>query len=88
MSSNDTEAATQFDPDPEVTAERQPAACPFCGHDGAFDGQGSWTDEIVRVRAGVETTYEGTYDRHRCPDCNGRFTMLSDAEKTDSKVKA
>ena len=45
---------------------RQPAYCPYCGHDGAFDGLGPVADERYR---------------HRCSDCGYTFiTELPDNE--------
>lgn len=69
--------------DPDVVSDRTPAACPFCGHDGAFDGQGQFPDEIEITRAGVTTTYQATWSQHRCPECNGRFQLLDHAEEVD-----
>lgn len=46
---------------------RQPAHCPYCGHDGAFDGLGR--------------TPDGGY-RHHCPDCGLEFaTYLPEGER-------
>ena len=48
----------------EVPA-RQPAHCPYCGHDGAFDGQGSYLQGYL----------------HHCPDCGLQFaTFLPEVE--------
>lgn len=73
----------QLEANPDEVADRTPVACPFCGHDGSFDGQGSWPDEITITRAGVTTTYDVQWMQFRCPGCNGRFQMLDNAEEVD-----
>jgi len=70
--------------DPDAVADRPPAACPFCGHDGVFDAQGELPDTITTTRAGVETVFEATWSQMRCPDCNGTFQMLTAAEEADA----
>jgi len=48
----------------EVPA-RQPAHCPYCGHEGAFDGQGRYGDGYL----------------HHCGDCDLQFaTFLPEVE--------
>lgn len=74
---------TRWDPDPEAIADRTPAACPFCGHDGVFDGRGSVPDERTIKRAGVTTTYETQWSEFHCPECNGYFQLLDEATKID-----
>lgn len=88
MSDTEAEPSTKFDPDEDATADRQPAACPFCGHDGVFDGQGDWPDEIETARAGVRKEYDVTWVQHRCPECNGTFQMLTEAEQVRVEVNA
>lgn len=70
---------TRFEPDPSAVSGDTPAACPFCGHDGAFDGQGDWNDTIKLTRVGVITVHDVTWSQHRCPECNGRFRMLTES---------
>jgi transposase-like protein len=41
-------------------ANRQPAFCPYCGHDNAFDGLGSY----------------GEGYRHHCPSCDLTFVTF------------
>jgi len=65
-----------FLPDEDAIEERRPTNCPFCGHSGAFDGQG-WQSKTTYPRACAEPeTLMGWY-QHRCPECNGRFRMLT-----------
>jgi len=46
-------------------SDRQPAFCPYCGHDGAFDGHG-------RVPG------DGPWSVIRCADCGFRFAIEVD----------
>jgi len=66
-----------FLPDEEVIEERRPTNCPFCGYSGAFDGQGWQTDTTTYRAVGVEAELRRRWYQHRCPDCNGRFRMLT-----------
>jgi hypothetical protein len=75
--------ASELEPDPDVTAERTPTACPFCGYDGAFDGHGRFTDEVTIIHAGVEQTFRQQVASIRCPDCNGRFDMRGEATEVE-----
>ena len=68
-------------PDEEVTAERQPAACPFCAYDGAVDGQGEWPDEYIRKSSGVESRFDVTWSQFHCPTCGGTWQMRTEAER-------
>lgn len=53
--------------DPNV-ATRQPAFCPYCGHDGAFDAVGATT--------GGWNDKERHY-RHHCPECQYEFVTIT-----------
>jgi len=75
--------ASKFRPDESEVKERRPAFCPFCGHDGAFDGQGIFTDTVTVRRRGTETTIKRKNYRHRCSECNGHFEMTEDAWAVD-----
>jgi hypothetical protein len=70
---------TPFDPDPDVIAERRPTHCPFCGHDGAFDGQGKAYDTVTIKKDGQATVYRKEWYQVRCVECNGQFRMLDQA---------
>jgi hypothetical protein len=59
------------------TADRKPAACPFCGHDGVFDGQGRRADDLHVKRRGVSSIFDVDWSQFRCPNCNGRFEMMT-----------
>jgi hypothetical protein len=75
---------TPFDPDPDVIAERRPTHCPFCGHDGAFDGQGHTVDRVKINKQNTETAYGTVWYGIRCSECNGYFRMLEDAEELEA----
>jgi hypothetical protein len=75
--------ATDFEADESVTADRTPTNCPFCGHDGAFDGQGEVPDMFKITRAGVISRFETVWYQIRCPECNGRFRMLEEVEEIE-----
>jgi hypothetical protein len=56
-----TNAFGRYDaPDGVDVPMRQPAGCPYCGHDGAFDGQGSYGDGYL----------------HYCPTCGLQFVTF------------
>lgn len=58
--------------DPNVPT-RQPAFCPYCGHDGAFDG----------TAPPVSNPFGGKEYRHRCPDCGYAFKTIEPGDKRD-----
>lgn len=51
---------------------RQPAFCPYCGQDGAFDGLGS------RSTGSGETQY-----RNHCPECGYEFITIHPTAEDD-----
>lgn len=53
--------------DPNV-ADRQPAHCPYCDSEGAFDS--------VSVRQN-QTTSNETHYRHHCPECGYEFITIN-----------
>jgi len=46
--------------DVDGVADRQPAYCPYCGHEGAFDGQGAYGDTYL----------------HHCGECDQQFATV------------
>jgi len=76
---------SHFEADDAVTEDRTPAACPFCGYDGAFDGQGKFTREMATKRAGVRTEFKIDWYQFRCSECNGHFQMLDQARKVGTE---
>lgn len=53
--------------DPNVPT-RQPAFCPYCGHSGAFDGQGGMNQD---------------WYRHGCTNCGHSFATMLPSEVED-----
>lgn len=70
----------RFSPDTEEKVKMSPAACPWCGHDGAFDGQGQWGEVISTRRSGVRHEYDVVWDAFRCPTCNVQFQMIVESD--------
>ena len=70
-----------FLPDEEVIEERRPTNCPFCGSSGAFDGQGTYPDMVKIRRSGLPYAFDAEWTQHRCPECNGRFRMLTSMDE-------
>jgi len=75
------EKEQRYLPDEDETANRTPCNCPFCGHDGVFDGQGNIPDTMKITRSGVMTEYDTNWAQIRCPNCNGRFRMLDEVQE-------
>lgn len=75
--------ATHFERDEDETANRLPAKCPFCGHDGGFDAQGreSQTTEVTDEDGTI--TLRKRWSQHRCTECGGIFKMLDGVEEVD-----
>jgi len=46
--------------DVDGISDRQPAYCPYCGHNGAFDGLGEYTDGY----------------KHHCAECGQEFLTV------------
>ncbi len=63
---------------------RTPTHCPHCGHDGSFDGMGSFTRKTAtRTFKGdgrVETWER--WDRMHCTECRGQFALLDKTVRT------
>lgn len=70
-----TRKGAKFEPDDDLIADEQPAACPFCGHDGAMDAKGRFERDFKIKRVGVLTEFLATIDEFHCPECNGTFQM-------------
>ena len=69
------EDGSKYEANGEEIEDELPAACPFCGHSGVFDGHGKIPDKLTTVKSGIEKTYRVIKPRFRCPECNGRFEM-------------
>lgn len=54
-------------------SSRQPAFCPYCGYEGAFDGLSF--APFNTPTAGGEEKY-----RHHCPDCGYEFITIREVE--------
>jgi len=67
-------------PDELEAEDRRPAACPFCGYEGAFDGQGTFTTEPKIIRRGVETQLVEEWYQARCGECGGVFRCREHSE--------
>lgn len=78
-------ADTGVDTDPG--ADRTPAACPNCGHTGAFDGQGLFRRHFWRVRHGQTTHLDQWWAQHECGRCGHVFRTL-EAELPADRVPA
>jgi hypothetical protein len=74
-----------FEPDPEIAADEQPAYCPFCGHDGAFDAQAKDYSVAKLNRLGSNTTWHQEWYHSRCPECGGHFKTLEEAWMGESE---
>lgn len=77
--------AEMFEADESETAERTPAACPFCGFEGAFDGQGRRQESVTVTDRNGEAHFDTMWSQMRCSECNGRFRMLDTAVEASSK---
>lgn len=52
--------------------------CPYCDHDGPFDGMGDEGDKNYTIMDsdGSHTSYREDHYRHRCPACGGEFVSI------------
>lgn len=56
--------------------------CPSCGHDGVFDGRGSFTQQFKEISSDgavvTEVQKRQTWDEFGCPECTEEFAILGD----------
>ena len=77
--------ASDLLPDDDVTADRKPTNCPFCGHDGVFDAGAKTHDTITYLHKGSKDKFTTSWREIHCPNCDGRFRMIEQAWRDDDE---
>lgn len=65
--------------------ERDVMYCPNCGHDGAFDGRGSFPHHYSEYGMGetqdiVKLQHNQTWYKYGCGECGEEFARMIDEE--------